>query len=122
MSYQAQLQKHLSSGWQMIAEGSSGAQLKKPKQLSRNTKQALVLGILLVFPSYFIGAALALWIAIYAVLLGLLFIGLALLDHAFRAKEETVFIPREVAEPRDPFERAAQARDAKAAARRIVRG
>jgi len=112
-AYQAQLQKHLNDGWQMIAEGPSGAQLRRPKQMKRANKQALVLGILLVFPGLFLIPGLA--------LLGLIFIGLVLLDHAFRTKEQSVFIPREVAAALDPFERAAQARDAKAAARRVVR-
>jgi hypothetical protein len=81
-AYQRQVAYYLSHGWIVLSEGSTGAQLQGPKEMSIATILCLVFGALL----------LVAWGT------GLILIIAALIGHALK-KPKTLFISRNAASP-----------------------
>jgi len=77
-SFESILAEMTASGWQMVSEGSSGAQLKKGKEMSTADKVCIGIGVPL----------LLMWGV------GLLLILIGVLDYAFFTKEQTHFLSR----------------------------
>lgn len=86
--YPGALKRLIENGWEMVSEGPSGAQLKKPKKMRTQTKVVLWIGVVLLV----------------AAGLGVLFIILALLDYAMQ-KDQTYFLRSD--NPQQPAETAA---------------
>lgn len=75
--------KHLvNDGWEVVSEGPSGAQLKKPKKMKTQTKVAMLVGAVLVF----------------AWGIGVLVILFALIDYAMQ-KDESYFLDSDNPQP-----------------------
>jgi len=73
-----QIAKLVSQGWAVVSDGPTGVQLRAPKKMKKLDLLCIVLGLPMVF---FYG-------------LGLILIGLGLLDYFLFTQTETKFLPR----------------------------
>lgn len=80
-TYPEMLAKLTSDGWQLVSEGPSGAQLKKPKKMKTLDSLCAIAGVVLLF---------FLWP------LGLLLILIAVLDLLFFTKEQSHYLSRDM--------------------------
>jgi hypothetical protein len=80
-AYSETLAKLTADGWQLVTDGPSGAQLKKPKKMRTLDSVCAVIGVVCLF---------------FAWPLGLLLILIAILDFAFFTKERTHFLSRDL--------------------------
>jgi hypothetical protein len=80
MNYSETLAQLTSDGWLLVTEGTSGAQLKKPKKMKTLDSVCAIAGVVFLFFFWPIG---------------LLLILIAVLDLAFFTKERTHFLSRD---------------------------
>lgn len=77
-SFNGRLSHALETGWIVISDGPSGAQLKIPKRMSRGQRQGIVAGVVLLI--------------LFGI--GLIFILISILNFTYFTDEKTQFIPR----------------------------
>jgi hypothetical protein len=80
VTYDVALQGALKSGWIMVSEGPSGAQLKKPKKMRGLDKLCLLAGVA---------------VGLFNVIVGGFLILIAVVDYAVLTKDRTQFLSRE---------------------------
>ena len=78
MEMQQQIAKLISQRWEVISDGPTGVQLRAPRKMKKLDLLCIVLGLPMVF---FYG-------------LGLILIGLGLLDYFLFTESEMKFLPR----------------------------